>query len=84
MENPVMTVAFVVAITAFFKEQFGLTGWKVMLAAFAVLLVLTYVPVVIALFPQAEPFLTPLVQLIALFLTAAGSVDFIRQLRAGK
>ena len=81
MENPVLTVAFIVALTAFFKEQFGLTGWKVLLAAFIVALFIAFLPLVSALVPAAAPWLNQLLQVIVLFLAAAGSVDFIRQLK---
>ena len=77
----VLTVALIVAIVSFFKKQFGLTGWKVILAAFVVALILTYIPVLSAAFPMAAPWLTPLVNLIVLFLGAAGSVDFVTEIR---
>lgn len=81
MENEILTVAFVIAITAFFKNKLGLKGWKVLLAAFIVLLLLTYIPVLIALFPAAAPWLEPIAKLITLFLAAAGSVDFVEMVR---
>jgi hypothetical protein len=81
MENPILTVAFVVAITAFFKEHLGLTGWKVMLAAFLTAMVLAFLPLLASTFPQAAPWLNQFVQVVILFLTAAGTVDFVKQLR---
>jgi hypothetical protein len=84
MENEILTVAFVIAITAFFKDKMGLKGWWVLLAAFLVLLFLTYIPVVIALYPPAAPWLTPLVRLITVVLAAVGSVDFVKMIRSPK
>jgi hypothetical protein len=81
MENPVLNVAFIVALTAFFKEQFGLTGWKVLIAAFGVALVIAFLPLVSALVPAAAPWLDQLLQVILLVLAAAGSVDFIKQIK---
>ena len=82
LDNPVLTVAFVVTITSFFKKQLGLTGWKVLLAAFLVLAFITYVPVVVLQFPAAATWLTPLVNLVVFFLSAAGTVDFVNEVRA--
>jgi len=77
----VLTVALIIAIVSFFKKNLGLTGWRVILAAFIVALFLTYIPVLATAFPLAAPWLTPLVNLIVLFLGAAGSVDFVTEIR---
>lgn len=81
MSEPLLTVAFIVMITAFFKKQIGLTGWKVLVAAFIVALVVAYLPLLAAAVPAAAPWLGQLMQVIVLFLSAAGSVDFLTLLR---
>jgi len=80
-ENSVLTVAFVVAIVAFFKKQLGLTGWKVLLAAFLVALIIGLVPVITVTFPTIAPWLLAIVNVVVLFLTAAGTVDFVTEVR---
>jgi hypothetical protein len=79
----ILTVAFVIAITSFFKTQLGLKGWWVILAAFVVLLVLLYIPLLIVQFPVAASYLDALWKVIVLLLTAAGSVDFVKEIRSG-
>jgi hypothetical protein len=81
MDNPILTVAFIVMITSFFKKQLALTGWKVLLAAFVVALVVGLVPVAIAAFPTIASWLAAILNVIVLFLTAAGSMDFIIAVR---
>lgn len=80
-DNPVLTVAFIVMITSFFKKQLGLDGWRVLLAGFIVALVIGLVPVFIAAFPVVTPWLTTVSNVIVLFLTAAGTVDFVIAVR---
>jgi hypothetical protein len=82
-ENPVLTVALIVAITSFFKSHLGLTGWKVLLAAFVMALFIGFVPLLAASFPVVAPYLTTLVNVVVFFLAAAGSVDFVKEIRAG-
>jgi hypothetical protein len=81
LENPVLNVAFIIAITAFFKKQLALTGWKVLLAAFVVALLIGLVPVIIATFPATSSWLTSIVNVIVLFLGATGTSDFIIAVR---
>lgn len=80
-ENPILTVAFIVAVTQFFKTQIGLTGWKVLLAAFLVAIVIGLVPAIIAAFPVIAPWLTAVVNVIVLFLSAVGTYDFVMEVR---
>jgi hypothetical protein len=79
--NEILTVAIIIAITAFFKKQLGLSGWRVLLAAFIVALFLGLEPVIVSTFPVIAPWLSAVVNVIVLFLTAAGSVDFITAVR---
>jgi hypothetical protein len=81
LEQPILTVAFVIAVVAFFKKQLNLSGWKVLLAAFVVCLVIGLVPVIIVTFPLSAPWVTAVVGIVVLFLTATGSVDFITEIR---
>lgn len=80
-ENPVLTVAIIVMIVAFFKKQLGLSGWASLLAAFVVSLVIGLIPVVILTFPIIAPWLTTTSTVIVLFLTAAGTFDFVIAVR---
>lgn len=79
--DAVLSVAFVVALVAFLKKQFQLVGWKVLLSAFLVALVVAYVPVVEAQFPAAQVWIDPVVKVVGLFVAAAGSWDAATQLR---
>jgi hypothetical protein len=72
---PVLDVALILTITAFFKKQLGLSGWKVLVAGFVVALIIGLAPVFIATFPAAAPWLATVVNVIILFLAAAGSFD---------
>lgn len=80
----VLDVAFVVAIVAFLKEQFGLTGKIVLLYAFLVALFFGFAPLIAELIPVAAPFIVVIVKVAVLFLGAAGSWDAVKQLTAKK
>lgn len=77
----VLDVAFVIAITAFLKEQFGLVGKAVIFWAFIAALVIGFAPLVAGLIPPIAPFLEVLIKTVVLFLGAAGSYDAIMDLR---
>ncbi len=81
LENPILTVAFVVAITAFFKKQFGLADKLALLAAFLTSVFVGFVPLLGTLLPAFAPWLESLTNVIVLFLSAAGSYDFIIAVR---
>jgi len=83
-DNLVLTAVFIVAVAQFFKVQLSLKGWRVLLAVFIVALIMGLVPVVIAQFPVVAPWLTAVVNVIVLFLGAAGSVDFVKEVKASK
>lgn len=80
----VLDVAFVIAVTAFFREQFGLKGKAVIGVAFLVTLIIGYVPLISELFPNVAPWLRVLVGTFSLFLAAAGSWDAARGLIGSK
>lgn len=84
LDNPILTVAFIIAITSFFKVQLGLVKWKVLLAAFIVALIIGLVPTVVETFPVIAPWLTAIVNVIVLFLGAAGTFDFVMEVRTVK
>lgn len=83
-ETPLVTIALVLTITAFFKTQFGITNkWIIWLCAAVVLALLVYLPVVIAMFPEFGVWLTPLLTLITVVLAAGGTADIIKSAKAG-
>lgn len=84
-DGMILTIALVLAITEFVKMQLDIKKkWLVWLVAGLIMLALTYLPVVIALFPEYAPWLTPLLNLIVVVLAAGGTVDFIKEIRSPK
>lgn len=75
-----LDVAFVIAIVAFLKVQFGLTGRAVLIAAFVIAFIFGVAPLIAAMFPTAAPFIKVLLDIFVLFVGAAGSVDFIHSI----
>lgn len=65
-----LDAAFLLTITAFFKKQFNLSGWPVMVAAFIVALIL-YLPTVFSLPAEA----VKLLGFAQWFIASMGSVD---------
>lgn len=76
--NIILDVAFVVAVTAFMKEQFGISGKGALICAFVIALAVGAVPLISAALPALEPWLMLIVNTIALFLAAAGSYDAVK------
>lgn len=79
--DEILTVAFIIAVTAFFKEQFGFTGKSALAAAFLVALIVGLAPLVGSAFPPLAPWIEQVIKIIVLFLSAAGSVDAITQFK---
>lgn len=78
MELPAVgTVAFVIALVAFFTTQFKLQGVKALACAFIVALAFSLAPILSASLPQAAPFVEALTKTILLTVSAAGGYDFI-------
>lgn len=75
--NIVLDVAFVIALTAFLKEQFGLTGRAVLIWAFVIALGFGFAPLIAYLIPAASPFIQVIITTLTLFFGAAGSYDAI-------
>jgi len=73
----VLDIAFVMAVTAFLKEQFGLTGRSVLIAAFVIALGFGFAPLIAEMFPAAAPFIQVITSTLILFFGAAGSYDAI-------
>jgi uncharacterized membrane-anchored protein len=71
----ILTVALIVAITAFFKKQLKLTGWRVLLATLVVAMVVGLAPLAAASFPLLAPWIERVILVVTLFLAAAGSYD---------
>ena len=80
MEITVLDVAFVVAVTAFFKTQFGWEQKFALLAAFVVSLVVGLAPQVAATLPAFAPWIESFLRVVVIFLSAAGSYDFTVEL----
>ena len=78
MENPLLTVAFIVAATSFFKTQFNLANRAALVCAFVISLVVAFLPLLGATFPAAAPWLDRFVLVIGLFIGAAGAWDTAR------
>ena len=76
MEITILDVAFVVAVTAFFKTQFGWEQKVALLAAFIVSLLVGVAPQVAAALPAFAPWIDSVLRVVVIFLSAAGSYDF--------
>ena len=73
--NEILTIAFVLAATAFFKQQFGLSGKGALLCAFLISLFVGLAPLIGSLLPAAAPFVDVLIKVVVLFIGAAGAYD---------
>lgn len=80
-DSTLLTIGMIIAITAFFKKQLGLTDKWALLAAFLVSGVLAFIPTIAAQFPQMGIWVVTLGDWVKLFLSAAGSYDFAMNLR---
>ncbi len=79
--NEILTVAFIVAVTAFIKTQFNWDGRWALLVAFLVALVIGVVPLISAALLAIGPWLEVVVRVFVLFLGAAGSYDAVMTFR---
>lgn len=79
--DEVLTIAFIIAVTAFFREQFGLSGKASLGCAFVVALIVGLAPQLAATIPALAPWIEAVIRVIVLFLSAAGSVDALKQFR---
>ena len=71
----VLDAALMLAITAFFKEQLGLKGKWVLLAAFLVGGFIWFAPLLIETFPKSATWLTALITFVEFYLGVVGSFD---------
>ena len=76
----VVDIAFVIAITAFFKEQFGLVGKATIGVAFLVGVVMWGLPILTTAFPVAAPYINSFLLFLKVWLGAMGTADFGGQL----
>jgi hypothetical protein len=74
----VLDVALMVAITAFLKTQFDITGKPVMAIAFGVGVVLWGAPLISAAFPAVGVYIDGFLAFIKVWLGAMGSVDLVQ------
>jgi hypothetical protein len=82
--DTVLDIAFVVAVTAFLKEQFKLTGYAVLLVAFVVALIFGIAPLIAQVIPAAGPWLDVFLCTFVLFLGAAGGYDAVTSITRKK
>ena len=68
-------IAFVLMITAFFKQQFGVTGKPMLALTFVVALVLWFLPDLEAMLPAAAVWIEKFIELVKLFLASMGAFD---------
>ena len=80
----IVDVAFIIAVTAFLKEQFGITGRAVLLTAFVIAFFFGSLPLLEAVLPNIAPWLDVFAKTFVLFLAAAGSYDAVRDLTKRK
>jgi len=73
----VLDVALMVAITAFIKTQFDITGKPVMAIAFGVGVVLWGAPLISAAFPAVGVYINSFLAFLGVWLGAMGSVDLV-------
>jgi hypothetical protein len=78
--NDLLTVAFVVALTAFFKAR-GFAEGRALLLSFAVAVFVGVAPLLAAMIPPAVPFVDVLIRILTLFLGASGSYDLFVDIR---
>jgi hypothetical protein len=76
----VLNVAFVVAVVAFLKQQFGITGKVVLIWAFLICLLFGIAPLIMQAFPIVAPWVQVIFTTFTLFLAAAGSWDAVRSI----
>lgn len=77
----VLDVAFIIAVTAFFKEQLQIGGKAALGLAFLVALIVGIAPLIGGMVPAAAPFIDVVIKVVVLFLGAAGSYDAVMDLR---
>lgn len=77
----ILSVAFVLAATAFFKEQLKLPGRAALAAAFAVSLAVAFVPVIAEQLPESTEWVYAARDVVVLFLGAAGGYDLLADVR---
>jgi len=78
--DTVLDVAFVIALVAFLKTQFGLAGPTVLIAALIIALGFGFAPLIAEMIPSAAPFIQVIVTTLTIFFAAAGSWDAVRSI----
>lgn len=71
----ILDVAFILVCVSFFKTQLGLKGAAALGCAFVVALIVGLSPVLAEQFPNLAPWIGAVINVIVLFLSAAGSFD---------
>jgi hypothetical protein len=78
----ILSVAFVVAAVAFFKQQFGLRKWGAIGCAFVVSLLVAFYPSILEAFPLAAPYIETVAKVVTIFLAAPGVFDLAVDLKS--
>ena len=71
----ILSVAFVIATVAFFKEQFKLQGNQALTCAILVCTIISIAPILAQSVPPLTPYLMAAINVLKLFFAAAGSYD---------
>ena len=71
------SVAFVIALVAFFTTQFKLQGKAALACAFGMALLFNLAPIVAQAYPAGAPVLDVVLKTVLLAISAAGGYDFI-------
>lgn len=71
----ILDVAFILVCVSFFKQQMGLKGAAALACAFVTALIVGLSPVLSSQFPALAPWISAVINVIVLFLSAAGSFD---------
>lgn len=72
-----LSIAFVIAAVAFFKEQLKFGGYWSLLAAFVIVLIVAWLPELVAFFPASGPFVDKFVLVVQLFIGAVGGREAV-------
>lgn len=75
---PVPAAIFLVAVIAWAKEQFNLSGNGTLIVGGVLALVVTFLPIFYDMIPAAQLYIKAFVDAVILFLTAVGGVSFFK------
>lgn len=79
--NFALNVAFILGTVSFIKARTSLKGNGAVAMAFVLAVALSFVPELLAAFPQIEPVFSKVLAVVQLFLTAPGLFDLAAELK---